>query len=44
MIVLGAKGHAKDLLVVLQELEKEHKIFSFFDDYTKPRHYRYFGC
>ncbi len=36
MIVLGAKGHAKDLLVVLQELENEHKTFSFFDDYTKP--------
>ena len=34
MIVLGAKGHAKDVLVVLQE--NEQKTFSFFDDYTKP--------
>lgn len=36
MIVLGAKGHAKDLLVVLNETELEQSAFSFFDDYTKP--------
>ncbi|GGG57441.1 acetyltransferase [Bizionia arctica] len=36
MIVLGAKGHAKDLLVVLNEAVKEPSTLIFFDDYTKP--------
>lgn len=36
MIVIGAKGHAKDLLVVLNEtLNKDSKLV-FFDNYTKP--------
>lgn len=36
MIVLGAKGHAKDVLVVLNETVDEQTDFVFFDDYTKP--------
>lgn len=36
MIVIGAKGHAKDVLVVLNETLKTQSNLIFFDDYTKP--------
>lgn len=37
MIILGAKGHAKDVLVVLNETQKNTSELTFFDDYTKPK-------
>ncbi|TYB79573.1 acetyltransferase [Bizionia myxarmorum] len=36
MIVLGAKGHAKDLLVVLNETVNVQSSLTFYDDFTKP--------
>jgi len=36
MIILGAKGHAKDLLVVLNEKENDENLF-FYDDYSEPK-------
>ncbi|MCX7547126.1 NeuD/PglB/VioB family sugar acetyltransferase [Xanthomarina sp. F1114] len=43
MIVLGAKGHAKDLLVVLNETANEDINFTFFDDFTKPEEHLFLG-
>ncbi|UPS90548.1 NeuD/PglB/VioB family sugar acetyltransferase [Bizionia sp. M204] len=43
MIVLGAKGHAKDVLVVLNETTTVETALSFFDDYTKPEEALFLG-
>ncbi|WP_047547130.1 NeuD/PglB/VioB family sugar acetyltransferase [Psychroserpens sp. Hel_I_66] len=43
MIVLGAKGHAKDVLVVLNETMNETTDLTFFDDYTKPEEALFLG-